>query len=152
MPKKMISKKPAVKKKESYFLVSTIWKNQSKFDGRDYWTLVLEDGSRVRCYDPNALKNYVDLNEKVTNFDPPIKISVPVSSGKTQKPWQNKQADNSNPIEKKTWGKSQEEIENIRKQVALYAAINFAEYQPSKRRGLKDVESYYKFFLELLMG
>jgi hypothetical protein len=57
------------------FTVKTIWKNQFQYGaqaGQDYWTLVLEDGSRLPCYDSAVMEAIgVDLDERRTDFDPP---------------------------------------------------------------------------------
>ena len=62
------------------FTIKTIWKNQLQYGaqkGQDYWTFVLEDGSRLPCYDRAVVEELgVNLDEKRTEFEPSLVVEL----------------------------------------------------------------------------
>ncbi len=80
MAKKKITKKRKASTKKSNgttdkFVVSTVWRNEMQWGerkGQIYWTFVLEDGSRIPCYDQAVVEAIgIDTDEKRTAYNPP---------------------------------------------------------------------------------
>lgn len=58
---------------EQEFVVVTVWKNFMQYGaqkGQPYWTFVLDDGSRLPCYDKKVVSKLgIDVTEKKTEFE-----------------------------------------------------------------------------------
>jgi hypothetical protein len=185
MARKKATKKKAprkTKKEKSFkeeaetFTVKTIWKNQQQYgpqQGQDYFTLVLDDGSRITCYDSGVMEQIgIDLSQRVSNFDPPQefefdyevrkdKIIITGLAGEAPKtkPTTTRPKSSSgfkgkanysrnNPYQKKSYGKSEKEQFEMARMNALRTAVTFLEYQKSKT--LSALEELTEQFLSYI--
>ncbi len=150
------------------FSVTTIWKNSMQFGpnkGDPYWTFVLEDGSRVSCYDPAVIEELgIDMDERRTDFEEPetFELFCVEENGKTiivgedYEPKAKKSKSTKGSSSKSTskgksstpWkgrsSKSPEEQAQIRHMNVLRTAVDFTGYQ--KVKSLAKLKEHTEMF------
>jgi len=152
---KAAKKQPKNNEKESGLTsisVVAIWKNWSDKLKKNYWTFVLEDNSRLACFDPKVLEELnLDLKEKVIRFDFPQKIEVKVNgnyivSTKEGQPIQ-EPASSSKSFTQRFSGKSNNA--NIDRMSVLRTAVMFLEHQKDKSlKSLQEITAIFEKYVQ----
>jgi len=131
--------------------VVAIWKNWSDKLKKNYWTFVLEDNSRLACFDPKVLEELnLDTKEKVSRFDFPQKMSVQIKGNyivstkegqpiqepaSSSKRWMPKPSGNANA--------------NIDRMSVLRTAVMFLEHQKNKSlKNLQEITAIFEKYVQ----
>jgi hypothetical protein len=156
MPKKSKTTKKPVKKtgNESNLTsisVVAIWKNWSDKLKKNYWTFVLEDNSRLACFDPKVLEELnLDTKEKVSRFDFPQKMSVQIKgnyivSTKEGQPIQEPKASSKQWTPKSSGNTNA----NIDRMSVLRTAVMFLEHQKNKSlKNLQEITAIFEKYVQ----
>jgi hypothetical protein len=152
---KAVKKQPKKEEKNSNLTsisVVAIWKNWSDKLKKNYWTFVLEDNSRLACFDPKVLEELkIDLKEKVVRFDFPQKLEVKVNgnyivSTKEGQPVQ-ESAKSSKSFTPRFFNKSNSA--NIDRMSVLRTAVMFLEHQKDKSlKSLQEITAIFEKYVQ----
>jgi len=148
---KKSAKKTGKKSNLTSISVVAVWKNWSDKLKKNYWTFVLEDNSRLACFDPKVLEELnLDPKEKVSRFDFPQKMSVQIKgnyivSTKEGQPIQ-EPASSSKRWTPKSSGNANA---NIDRMSVLRTAVMFMEHQKNKSlENLQEITAIFEKYVQ----
>ena len=131
--------------------VVAIWKNWSDKLKKNYWTFVLEDNSRLACFDPKVLESLnLDPKEKVTRFDFPQKMSVQINGNYIVSTKEGQPIQESNTSSKHWTPKPSEKSNaNIDRMSVLRTAVMFLEHQKDKSlKSLQEITAIFEKYVK----